>query len=180
MVNSIASALITFMKTLVAPSKAQQLLRWLVGFIELPTATELVVVTSYVAVGVAVLLADATRLNLLALGDEAAESLGVDVRALERRVFVACSCVVGAIVSVTGLIGFVGLVAPHAVRRALGPDHRVLLPMSMLAGAGALVACDLGARMAFRWLGTEPPVGAVTALVGGPVFLVLLQRSRTE
>lgn len=177
MVNSIASALITFLKTLVAPSKAQQLLRWLVGFIELPTGAELLAVSLYVAVGAAVLLADATRLNLLALGDDAASSLGVDVRALERRVFVASSCVVGAIVSVTGLIGFIGLVAPHAVRRAFGPDHRVVLPMSMLAGAGALVACDLVARVAFRWLGTEPPVGAVTALVGGPAFLVLLRRS---
>jgi iron complex transport system permease protein len=93
-------------------------------------------------------------------------------------VFVASSCIVGAIVSVTGLIGFVGLVAPHAVRRALGPDHRLVLPMSMIAGAAALVVCDLAARLAFRWLGTEPPVGAVTALLGGPAFLVLLRRTQ--
>ncbi len=178
MVNSIAAALITFLKTLVPPSRAQQILRWLVGFIELPTTTELVAVSLYVAAGSAVLLGDATRLNLLALGNEPASTLGVDVRALERRVFVASSCIVGAIVSVTGLIGFVGLVAPHAVRRALGPDHRLVLPMSMLAGAGALVACDLAARVAFRWLGTEPPVGAVTALLGGPAFLVLLRRTQ--
>jgi iron complex transport system permease protein len=79
-------------------------------------------------------------------------------------------------VSLTGLIGFIGLVVPHALRRLVGPDHRVLLPMSIALGAAALVGCDLGARLLFRWLGTEPPVGAVTAILGGPAFLVLLRR----
>jgi iron complex transport system permease protein len=178
MVNSIAAALITFLKTMVSPSRAQQLLRWLTGFIELPTLKSLGFVSAYVVVGCAVLLFDAARLNLLALGDESAASLGLDVRALERRVFLAASCVVGAIVSVTGLIGFVGLVVPHALRRIVGPDHRSLLPLSLLFGASTLVLCDLFARLAFRWLGTEPPVGAVTALLGGPIFLVLLKRTK--
>jgi iron complex transport system permease protein len=93
-------------------------------------------------------------------------------------VFLASSCVVGAIVSVTGLIGFVGLVVPHTLRRLVGPDHRTLLPLSLLGGAGVLVGCDLVARVSFRWLATEPPVGAVTALLGGPLFLVLLRRGR--
>lgn len=177
MVNAIASALITAQKTLVSPSRAQQLLRWLTGFIELPSPLALAVVSVYVVAGIAVLLADAGRLNLLALGDETAETLGVDVRALERRIFLASSGVVGAIVSVTGLIGFVGLVVPHVVRRLGGPDHRRLLPFSILLGASALVLCDLAARLVFRWAGTEPPVGAVTALLGGPAFLVLLRRS---
>jgi iron complex transport system permease protein len=177
MVNAIASALITAQKTLVSPSRAQQLLRWLTGFIDLPSPLALVLVAVYVAVGIAVLLADAGRLNLLALGDETAETLGVDVRALERRIFLAASGVVGAIVSVTGLIGFVGLVVPHVVRRLGGPDHRRVLPFSILLGASALVLCDLAARLVFRWAGTEPPVGAVTALIGGPAFLVLLRRS---
>ncbi len=177
MVNSIAAALITFLKTLVSPSRAQQLLRWLTGFIDLPPSpAALAAVAGYVGIGCAVLLADAGRLNLLALGDDAASSLGVEVRALERRVFLAASCVVGAVVSVTGLIGFVGLVVPHAVRRLAGPDHRLVLPLSLLAGAAALVLCDLAARVSFRWIGTEPPVGAVTALVGGPAFLWMLRR----
>ncbi|MFO0759704.1 MAG: iron ABC transporter permease [Byssovorax sp.] len=177
MVNSIAAALITFLKTLVSPSRAQQLLRWLTGFIDLPTSTGLAVVAIYVGGGALVLLLDAAHLNLLALGDETAATLGVDVRRLERRVFLASSAVVGAIVSVTGLIGFVGLVVPHALRRLLGPDHRRLLPCSILFGATALVGCDLLARLTFRFTGTEPPVGAVTALLGGPVFLALLRRS---
>lgn len=177
MVNSIAAALITLLKTWVSPSRAQQLLRWLTGFVELPSTVALGGVAFYVAIGSASLMADAARLNLLALGDEPAGSLGVDVRALERRVFLAASCVVGAVVSMTGLIGFIGLVVPHALRKLFGPDHRALLPMSALVGAAALVACDLFARVSFRWLQTEPPVGAVTAILGGPAFLVLLRRS---
>ena len=176
MVNAIAAALITFLKTMVTPSKAQQLLRWLTGFIDLPSTVGLVAVSIYVTLGTAVLLRDAARLNLLALGDEAAGTVGLDVRALERRVFLASSCVVGAIVSVTGLIGFVGLVVPHALRRLAGPDHRSLLPLSLAMGGAMVVACDLVARLSFRWLHTEPPVGAVTALIGGPVFLMLLKR----
>ena len=177
MVNAVAAALITFLKVFVPPSRAQQLLRWLTGFIDLPTPIGLAVVAVYVGGGSLVLLRDAARLNLLALGDETAGTLGLDVRALERRVFLASSCVVGAIVSVTGLIGFVGLVVPHALRRFVGPDHRTLLPLSLAGGAALLVMCDLASRLSFRWLSTEPPVGAVTALIGGPVFLAMLRRS---
>lgn len=175
-VNAIAGALITFIKTLVSASKAQELLFWLMGFIDVPSGITLASLAVYVLAGAAVLMADSGRMNLLSLGDEQAQHLGVDVRSLERRVYIACSLIVGAIVSVTGLIGFVGLVVPHALRRILGPDHRVLVPTSLLAGGAMLVLCDLVARLSFQWLGTEPPVGAVTALVGGPLFLVLLRR----
>ena len=176
-VNAIASAAITFLKTLVTASKAQELLFWLMGFLDVPSARSLAVVAVYVAVGALLLVRDAGRLNLLALGEEPAAHLGVDVRALERRVFLACSLVVGAIVSVTGLIGFVGLIVPHALRRVLGPDNRALLPASLFAGGATLVVCDVASLLLFRWLHTEPPVGAVTALVGGPVFLALLRKA---
>lgn len=176
MVNAVAAALVTFLKTFVSPSRAQQLMRWLVGFVDLPTATSLITVGGYVAVGSAVLLVDAARMNLLALGDDTAATLGVDVRALTRRTFFATSCIVGAIVSVTGLIGFVGLVVPHALRRVMGPDQRALLPASLFAGAAMVLFCDLVSRLLFRWLGTEPPVGAVTAMIGGPIFLAMLAR----
>ncbi len=175
-VNAIASAAITFLKTLVSASKAQELLFWLMGFLDVPSRASLLMVSVYVAVGSALLLRDAGRLNLLALGDEPATHLGVDVRALERRVFLACSLVTGAIVSVTGLIGFIGLIVPHALRRLLGPDNRALLPASLFCGGAVLVVCDLASRMLFRWLHTEPPVGAVTALLGGPLFLAILRK----
>ena len=175
-VNAIASAVITFLKTLVTASKAQELLFWLMGFLDVQSYTQIAFVFAYVAVGVAILLGDAARLNVLALGDDGAAHLGVDVRALERRTFFACSAIVGGIVSLTGLIGFIGLVVPHALRRTVGPDVRLLLPTSLLVGGGALVLCDLVSRLMFRFIHTEPPVGAVTALLGGPLFLVLLRR----
>ena len=179
-VNAIAASIITFVKTLVTAAKAQELLFWLMGFLDVPSPRQLMITSVWVVAGVALLIRDSGRMNLLALGREPAAHLGVDVQRLERRVFFAASAVAGAVVSLTGLIGFVGLVVPHAVRRLVGPDHRVVLPSALLLGATTLVACDLVARAAFHWLGTEPPVGAVTALLGGPVFLVLLYRTRHQ
>jgi len=176
-VNAVAAALVTFAKTLATASRTQELLFWLMGFIDVPTPAALVAVTLYVAAGSAVLFFDAGRLNLLALGEESAAHLGVDVRALVRRVFFASSIVVGAVVSVTGLIGFVGLVVPHATRRLVGADLRRAMPVSFFVGATALVASDLVARASFGWFGSEPPVGAITALLGGPIALALLRRS---
>lgn len=175
-VNAIASAAITFVKTLIVPAKAQELLFWLMGFLDVPSTASLVALAFYVVIGTSVLLFDAARLNVLSLGDDAAEHLGVRVRVVEVRTLLASSLVVGAIVSITGLIGFVGLIVPHVLRRLLGPDTRVLMPASVLLGGAALVMCDLVSRASFRFLHTEPPVGAVTALVGGPLFLVLLRR----
>jgi len=149
-VNAFASALITFSKTLVSASKAQELLFWLVGFLDVQSWRDIAFVGAYAAAGTILLLRDAGRLNLLALGEDAAGGLGVDVRALERRTFFACSAVVGAVVSLTGLIGFVGLVVPHALRRIVGPDVRILMPAALFAGGGLLVLCDLVSRLAFR------------------------------
>lgn len=175
-VNAIASAAITFVKTLIQPAKAQELLFWLMGFLDVPSRPALIALAVYLTLGAGTLLYDAARLNVLSLGDQAASHLGVRVRAVELRTLVASSLVVGAIVSVTGLIGFVGLVVPHVLRRLLGPDTRMLMPASLMLGGAALVMCDLVSRGSFRWLHTEPPVGAVTALVGGPLFLFLLRR----
>jgi iron complex transport system permease protein len=148
------------------------------GYLDVPSWSQLAFVAAYVTIGVGVLVADAGRINVLSLGDESAASLGIDVRRLEKRVLLACAAVVGAIVSVTGPIAFVGLVVPQAARRLVGPDLRVLLPVSLLGGAVTLVICDLVVRLMVPLVHTEVPVGAVTALLGGPVFLVILVRSR--
>lgn len=175
-VNAFASALVTFVKTLVSASKSQELLLWLVGFLDAPSGAALASTAVIVLGGGVVLAFDAPKLNLLALGEAESMHLGVDVAALSRRLFFVASAVVGAIVCVTGLIGFVGLVVPHVLRRALGPDHRVLVPASFFGGAAALVLCDLGSRLLLRVLDTAPPVGAITAVVGGPLFLFQLVR----
>lgn len=176
-VNAMASALITFVKVLVTQSKAQELLFWLTGFLDVPSWESLAALTAYIGVGAVILLRDAARLNVLSLGDSAAEHLGVSVKGVERRTYLASALVVGAIVSVTGLIGFVGLLVPHALRRTIGPDARLLMPASLGFGGAALVLCDLVSRASFRWLYREPPVGAVTALLGGSLFLYLFVRS---
>jgi iron complex transport system permease protein len=177
-INAIAHACILFIEALAAPDKLQSLVWWLMGYLDAPSWPRLAFVAVYTAAGLALLLVDAARINVLSLGDEEARSLGVDVRALERRALVACAAVVGAVVSVAGPIGFVGLVVPQALRRALGPDLRVLLPASILIGAATLVICDLVVRTIAPLVHTEVPVGAITALVGGPIFLVLLAGGR--
>jgi iron complex transport system permease protein len=179
-VNSIAGACMLFVEALAEPDKLQSLLWWLMGYLDAPAWPRLGFVAAYVAAGLGVLLADAARINVLSLGDETAASVGIDVRALERRTLLACAAVVGAIVSVTGLVGFVGLVVPQGMRRVVGPDLRILLPVSAFAGASVLVVCDTLVRVLAPVLHTEVPVGAITSLVGGPVFLVLLARPRVD
>ena len=117
----------------------------------------------------------AGRLNLFAVGEENAAALGVDVERSKRIVFLASSLLTGAAVAFAGIIGFVGLLVPHAVRAAVGNDQRTLFPVSAIAGAALLVAADAVSRAAFA--PAELPVGAVTAAIGAPVFAWLLLRN---
>jgi iron complex transport system permease protein len=174
--NSFASALVLSLEAILAPEKTQAVLLWLSGTLGYETAPVLSAAGVSVLVPALVLTALAGRLNLLALGEEGAAALGIDVEATRLICFVASSATVGAAVALTGLVGFVGLVVPHGVRLFVGPDHRVLLPASAVAGAAFLVLADAAARMLFRGLGAEPPVGAVTAVIGAPLFVVLLRR----
>ncbi|HEX9603114.1 MAG TPA: iron ABC transporter permease [Myxococcales bacterium] len=174
--NSFASAVVIALESVLAPEKTQAVLLWLAGTLGYEPQPVLVTAGTVVLVAVAILTALAGRLNLLALGDEGAAALGVDVEATRLLSFFAASAAVGAAVALTGLVGFVGLVVPHAVRLVAGPDHRVVLPASALGGAAFLVLADAIARVLFRGLGTEPPVGAVTALLGAPLFVLLLRR----
>jgi iron complex transport system permease protein len=113
--------------------------------------------------------------NALSLGEEGAQQVGVDVERVKRRTLVLGSLLTGLAVSVAGLIGFVGLVVPHVLRMLFGPDHRLLVPAAFFGGASFLVLADLLARVAAA--PAELPVGVITAIVGGPFFLILLRRS---
>ncbi len=177
--NACANAALALLRTMVSATKAQETLALLLGFVAEERWSTVGIVSILVAVGSLVLFAFSKAMNLLTLGSESAASLGVDVRRAELAIFVAASLVVGGVVSVCGLIPFVGLVVPHYVRSWTGPDHRVLLPACFLGGAALLVTADLCTRLLFIRLGSEPPVGALTALVGGPFFFVVLRRMRT-
>jgi iron complex transport system permease protein len=174
--NAFVAGVITLMKMLVPPEQAGRLLYWLLGAVGYESAETLLAGGALVAAATIALVLLSGRLNLLTLGDEEAASLGVDVRRDRGLVFFAASAATGAAVALAGMVGFVGLIVPHAVRRVVGPDHRLLLPASALFGAAFLALADAGARLAFLPLGTEPPVGAVTAFLGGPFFLWLLRR----
>ena len=130
-----------------------------------------------VTVGVALWLPRrANALNALLLGESEANHLGIDVEGLKRELVFCTALGVGAAVAAAGMIGFIGLVVPHLVRLLAGPDHRVLLPASVLAGATLLLFADLIARLALA--PAELPIGIVTAFLGAPFFLYLLMRGR--
>ncbi|MGW1199447.1 FecCD family ABC transporter permease [Streptomyces sp. NPDC002536] len=147
---------------------------WLMGSLGGAQWATLAAPTGAVLLGLAVLLARARALNALLMGDETAASLGVDVTRLRRELFVVTSVLTGVLVSVSGAIGFVGLMVPHACRMVVGGDHRRLLPASALFGAVLLTVVDLIARTALP--DQELPVGVVTALIGAPTLLYLLDR----
>jgi iron complex transport system permease protein len=174
--NAFVAGVITLMKILVPPEEASRLTYWLVGALGYERPATLATGALFVGASVGVLAALSARLNLLTLGDDDAAALGVDVRRVRALVFFGSSVATGAAVALGGVIGFVGLIVPHLVRRVVGPDHRLLLPASALFGAAFLVVADALARLLFLPLGTEPPVGAVTAFLGGPFFLWLLRR----
>ncbi len=130
----------------------------------------------YIALGLAVACAGATKLNILGLGDEAAHSLGLNVRAVRLAMLAAAAVLAGAAVSFAGLLGFVGLIVPHMVRFFTGHDNRWIIPVSAVVGAAFVVGCDLLARVLFAPY--ELPVGILMAFLGGPFFIYLILRNR--
>jgi iron complex transport system permease protein len=178
--NAFASGVITLLRLLVPPDRAARLLYWLLGTIGYESGTTLAVGGVAIAAALALLVVLSARLNLLTLAEEEAASLGVAVRRERAVLFLVASAATGAAVALAGMVGFVGLIVPHVARRIIGPDHRLLVPTSALFGAAFLVLADALARLAFLPLGTEPPVGAVTAFLGGPFFLWLLGRRARE
>jgi iron complex transport system permease protein len=151
---------------------------WLLGGIAVTGWSQLAVVGPLIGLAVLAALGLAHSLNAFSLGEEGAARLGIAVERDKRVILAAGALLTAAAVSVSGLIGFVGLIVPHVIRLVCGPDHRVLLPASALGGASFLVMADLLARSVVP--PAELPVGIVTAFLGGPFFLWLLRRSRHE
>jgi iron complex transport system permease protein len=172
--NSFIAAVIMFLNSIVDFYQAQGLLFWLMGSLSTRAYLSVAFIWIYIIAGFLWLWAKGLSLNLITLGEEAAMQLGVETAALQRQVFVASSLMIGAMVSVSGMIGFVGLMVPHVMRLIIGSDHRLLLPASFLAGGIFLAWADTLARILLA--PAELPVGIITAFFGGPFFLFHLYR----
>jgi len=157
---------------------AQDIVFWMMGGLDARTWTHFWLCAPFVLLGLVAAMIQARDLDLLQQGEETAASFGVDVESAKRMLTLTTAVLTGASVAVAGLVGFVGLIVPHAVRLVLGPKNRTLLPASAVTGAAFLILCDLVARTIHQ--PTEIRLGIVTALLGGPVFIALLIRRYRE
>ena len=174
--NLVAGSGILMIQFLTDPTRALQILRWMVGSLDIIGMDLVWRMAICLLPGLLLLLAIARDLHLIAVDQVSASALGVNILHVEKTVYVASSLVVGVSVAVAGPIGFVGLIVPHTVRLFFGEDLRVILPASILLGAAFLVLADTVARTLLG--ASELPVGVVTALLGGPLFLFILNRRR--
>jgi iron complex transport system permease protein len=177
--NYFCGAAILLLRFLSDPLRLRAMDHWMMGGLAVGGWSALMPLPAILLPGLAVLALQAGALDQLAFGEELAGSRGVDVGATQRACLLGASAVTAAVVSVTGPIGFVGLLAPHAARRLLGPGHRALLPGSFLLGGAFLVLADALTRsLSLAGRGAELPVGVFTAIAGAPLFLLLLLRAR--
>lgn len=173
-VGAFAAAIVGAILALSPAAELRHALLWLLGGFDAASWRSLTVFAAYAVAPLIVLYRASRPLDLLSLGEEPARFLGAEVEPLKRGLYFAASLLTAAAVAVSGIIGFVGLVIPHAIRIVWGHTHVALLPAAFLLGGALLVAADTVARTAFAPLSL--PVGVVTAVVGVPVFAVLLRR----
>ena len=177
-VATFLGALISLLKSLDEESVAS-IVFWVMGSFQGRGWSHIGFALPYILAGTLLVIIHSRDLDLMTLGDSQAQQLGVDVSKTRRRVLVGASLLTAGSVSVSGVIGFIGLVAPHLIRIAVGPDHGRLFVLSGLVGMIALIWSDVGARMILPE-GEELPVGVITALLGGPFFCLLLKKKRVE
>ncbi|MCU0634458.1 MAG: iron ABC transporter permease [Gemmatimonadaceae bacterium] len=175
-VNAVASAGTGMLSVVATDAQLRSLSLWLLGSLGGATWRALGVAVGPIVLALVLLLRERRTLDLLLFGEREAAHLGLSVPAATRRLVLAAALGVGGAVAVTGMIGFVGLLVPHAVRLVLGPHHRTLVPSALLLGATLVPAADLLARTVVAPI--ELPIGAMMALAGGPAFLALVARTR--
>ena len=174
MVSFIASSLIMLIMAMTRTEDLQGIIFWIMGSLQEPNAALIGAILCISLSGLIVALMLSVNLNALSLGEEEAFHLGVRVERLKKVLFLLAAFITGCCVSVTGIIGFVGLVVPHTMRLLVGGDHRIVIPTSYLAGAIFLILCDTLARVVMAPV--ELPVGVITGLVGGGLFIYILSR----
>jgi cobalamin transport system permease protein len=154
----------------------QQVYQWLLGSLAGASWQQVTEILPYSAVSTVVIMVHARQLDVLSVGDEEARALGIRPAAVRATVIAACALAAASAVAISGLIGFVGIIVPHVARRVAGPSHTIVLPLSMLGGAGFLVLADTLARTVAA--PSELPIGVVTALIGSPAFIWVLRGTR--
>ncbi len=177
--GAVLSAIFTALTSFVMLSAREQvagIIAWLLGSFSLASWDEVIIILPLIFIAISVISISSRYLNLLQLGEDQAAQLGLNVETTKLVLVSAATLVTAAAVSVSGIIGFVGLMIPHAVRLAFGPDHRALIPLTLTFGAIFMVLADLVARTLIAPV--EIPIGVITALVGGPFFLILLRMQR--
>ena len=177
-VNAVLGSILMFIVSVSSADDLHSVVWWLLGNLQISDWRLLEVVSAVVIGGICVTGLLARDLNVMTLGEEPAAHLGLHVERTKKIFFLVASLMAGATVAACGLIGFVGLIVPHGVRLAIGPDHRHLVPATALAGAAFLVIADSVARTVIAPL--DIPIGVMTAFLGGPFFLFLLRRRKTS
>jgi iron complex transport system permease protein len=174
-VSIFLSAIVSLLH-IIAGEKLHALVFWLMGGFSYTEWIDVYIILPFTCVGFLLVYILARDLNILQLGEEEASYLGVEVEKVKRSLIIFVSLLTASAVSVSGLIGFVGLIIPHIVRLTVGPDHRILLPSALIVGATFLVVCDIIARVIIP--PGELPVGIITAFAGVPFFIYLLRKAR--
>ncbi len=177
-VSSLLSAVVSFL-TFISGDKLEGIVFWTMGSLGNATWEEIIFVAPIIFVCSILLITQAKSLNAMMLGDIHAMDLGIDVKNTRLTVLVISTAIVATAVAFVGVIGFVGLVIPHMLRIILGPDNKVIMPMSMVAGGSFLIICDYLSHVVAPQFGVLP-IGVVTALIGAPVFIYLLLRKKKE
>lgn len=175
--SSFLSAFISLMIALTG-DELRQIVSWLMGSVSMRGWEYIQIILPFFLIGSFLLLMNGNELNAMSFGEERAQHLGVNVKRRKMLVLTAGSILTGAAVAVSGTIGFVGLVIPHLTRLLWGPDHKHLLPLSMLTGSAFLILADLTARTVIS--PTELPIGVITSLIGAPVFAAILIRNKRK
>jgi len=175
MVNAFCSSVIMFLVSLTQDSRLHNIIFWLMGDLSTADIRQVGLLAGMLLPCFFLIFWQSHAMNLLLMGKEMAQSTGINIKAVTITLLVTSSFMVSVTVSYCGLIGFVGLVMPHLLRLIFGPDHRILVPACILGGGAYLVICDLLARTLPEQ--GEMPAGVITALIGAPLFILLLKRS---
>ena len=177
-ISAFFNSLISAIKFVADPDdKLPEIVYWLMGSLASVTMDKLIMILIPIVIGFAILLALRWHMNLLAMGDEEAQSLGLNPSRVRLLIIAGCTLLTSAAVSVSGVIGWIGLVIPHMTRMIVGPDNRILIPASLSLGASFLLLIDNISRAC---ISIEIPIGILTAIIGVPIFLYLLKKGYSE